>query len=99
MYLRIKESSKKASDLIEAEIIPTGDVVQYVRENKLEFDYENGGISLCRDGFHLSENYGRFLASAVWFKKLIGENIKKFDFENMDCNILKELVNVVNNRV
>ena len=99
MYFCIKESSQNASDLINAEIIPTGDVVQYVRENKLEFDYENGGISLCRDGFHLSENYGRFLASAVWFKKLTGENIKKFDFENMDCNILKELVNVVNNRV
>ncbi len=99
MYSCIKFSAEKAGDLIGAEIIPTGDVVQFVRENIPAFDYENGGISLCRDGFHLSEDYGRFLASAVWFKKLTGENIKKFDFENMDYNILKELVNVVNNRV
>ena len=99
MYFCINESVKKAADLINAEIIPTGNVVQFVREKIPEFDYENGGLSLCRDGFHLSETYGRFLASAVWFKKLTGENIKKIDFENMDYNVLKELLKVVNDRV
>lgn len=99
MYLCIKESSKKASDLINAEIIPTGDIVQFVRENIPGFDYENGGFSLCRDGFHLSESYGRFLASAVWFKKLTGKNLKKQPFLDFDSEKVKKLITVVNEKV
>lgn len=38
-----------------------------------EFDYGNGGLSLCRDGFHLSFNYGRFVAAAVWCKFFTGK--------------------------
>ena len=86
MYLRIKESSKKASDLIEAEIIP-------------EFDYKNGGLSLCRDSFHLSEDYGRFLAGAVWFKKLTGKAMKEETFSDFDSEIVKKLIKTVNDRV
>ena len=104
MYLCIKESAQKASDLIKAEIIPTGDVVQLVRENISEFDYENGGISLCRDSFHLSEDYGRFLAGAVWFKKLTGKNLKEqpshtihyghiIDGENVIDEVLVSIMN------
>ena len=96
MYLCIKASAKKAADLINAEIIPTGDVVQFVRENISEFDYENGGISLCRDSFHLSEDYGRFLASAVWLKKLSGQNLKEQPFSNFDFNLIKKLIKLVN---
>lgn len=99
MYLCIKESSKKASDLINAEIIPTGDIVQFVRENIPEFDYENGGLSLCRDSFHLSEDYGRFLAGAVWFKKLTGQELKEHPFMNFDYEILKKLITAVNEKV
>ena len=99
MYSHIKEASKKASDLINADIIPTGDVVQFVRENIPEFDFKNGGISLCRDSFHLSENYGRFLAGAVWFKKLTGKNLKEQPFQDVDFNIIKKLITVVNEKV
>ena len=99
MYLCIEESSKKASDLINAEIIPTGDIVQFVRENIPEFDYENGGLSLCRDSFHLSEDYGRFLAGAVWFKKLTGKYLKEQPFQDVDFNIIKKLITVVNEKV
>lgn len=99
MYLCIEESSKKASDLINAEIIPTGDIVQFVRENIPEFDYENGGLSLCRDCFHLSEDYGRFLAGAVWFKKLTGQELKEHPFMNFDYEILKKLTTVVNKNI
>ncbi len=99
MYLRIKESSKKASDLIDAEIIPTGDIVQFVRDNIPEFDYKNGGISLCRDSFHLSEDYGRFLAGAVWFKKLTGKNLKEQPFSDFDSEKVKKLIKVVNKNI
>jgi hypothetical protein len=99
MYLCIKESAQKASDLIKAEIIPTGDVVQLVRENISEFDYENGGISLCRDSFHLSEDYGRFLAGAVWLKKLTGKNLKEQPFLDFDFEIVEKLIKTVNDKV
>ena len=99
MYLRIKEASKKASDLIKAEIIPTGDVVQFVRENIPKFDFKNGGISLCRDSFHLSEDYGRFLAGAVWFKKLTAKNLKEQPFMDFDFEIVKKLIKTANDRV
>ena len=99
MYLCIKEASKKASDLINADIIPTGDVVQFVRENISEFDFKNGGISLCRDSFHLSEAYGRFLAGAVWFKKLTGKNLKEQPFMEFDFSLIKKLINTVNEKV
>jgi len=99
MHLRIKESSKKASDLINAEIIPTGDIVQFVRDNIPEFDYKNGGISLCRDSFHLSEDYGRFLAGAVWFKKLTGKNLKEQPYLNFDSEKVNKLIKVVNKNI
>lgn len=99
MYLCIKESAQKTSALIKAEIIPTGDVVQYVRENIPEFDYENGGISLCRDSFHLSEDYGRFLAGAVWLKKLTGKKLNEQPFLDFDVEIINGLIKTVNDRV
>ena len=99
MYLCIKEASKKASDLINADIIPTGDVVQFVRENISEFDFKNGGISLCRDSFHLSEDYGRFLAGAVWFKKLTGKALIEETFSDFDSEIVEKLIKTVNDRV
>jgi len=33
-------------------------------------------FSLCRDGFHLSETYGRFTAAAVWYKTFTGEKVR-----------------------
>ncbi len=48
-------------------IIPVGDNVEKVRRTK-EFDYRNGGLSLNRDGFHLSFDYGRYLAGLTWYK-------------------------------
>ena len=84
MYRRICDSAMMASKLISAEIIPVGDVIQKLRENSEEFDYPNGGLSLCRDGFHLSLLYGRFAAAAVWYKVLTGEkaDVKAFAEQN-----------------
>ena len=75
-----------AARLIGAEIIPVGDAIQYLRENVKEFDYSAGGLSLCRDGFHLSLLYGRFAAAAVWYKTLTGKtaDIKAFARQNTE---------------
>ena len=46
--------------------IPVGEAVAKLRKRP-EFDPERGGLRLTRDGFHLSYDYGRYLAALVWF--------------------------------
>lgn len=66
MFRRISDASEMASALIGAKIIPAGAFIQKIREKIPEFDYEKTGLSLCRDGFHLSFEYGCLAASLVW---------------------------------
>lgn len=89
MYRRICDSAQMASRIIGAEIIPVGDAIQSLRENAKEFDYTGGGLSLCRDGYHLSLLYGRFAAAAVWYKTLTGKNsdIEVFAEQNPEFDI------------
>lgn len=47
-------------------LIPTGRAVQIARKGRL-------GDTLCRDGFHLRFEYGRYLAACVWLEALTGE--------------------------
>ena len=96
MFDCIKKASEKAAKSIGAELIPTGTVIQILRETVPEFDYANGVISLCRDGFHLSLDYGIFAAAAVWLYVLSGKKIKTIEFENFDTVLLEKIVNVVN---
>lgn len=96
MYRRIKEASETASRTIDAEIIPVGKVIQTLRETVPEFDYQNGGLSLCRDGFHLSLNYGRYVAAATWLHTITGKKIKITDFEDFGPALLKKIIDVVN---
>ena len=96
MFRRIIDASQMASKLISAPIIPSGSVIQSIRDTVEEFDYKNGGLSLCRDGFHLSKDYGRFSAAATWIKCLTGKNIEIDSFEDFDINILNKILKVVN---
>ncbi len=73
MFRRINDCAEMVKRLTGAGIIPAGAFIQYLRENTAEFNYREGGASLCRDGFHLSETYGRFSAAAVWYKTLTGK--------------------------
>lgn len=97
MYECIQSVSIKAAKSIGAELIPTGKVIQKLRETIPEFDYKNGGISLCRDGFHLSYDYGRFAAAAVWLHILSGSKIvKSIDFDDSRLVLLEKILKVVN---
>lgn len=96
MYRRIKETSETAAKSINAELIPSGEVIQTLRETLPEFDYKNGGLSLCRDGFHLTWDYGRFAAAATWFRTITGKKIVLTDFEDFDPILLKKIIDVVN---
>ena len=60
-------------------LIPSGTVIQKVRSLP-EFDYANGGKSLCRDGFHMSYDYGRYLLACTWLKKLFSVSIMDNSF-------------------
>lgn len=96
MYCRIKQISEMAARIIHAELIPTGQVIQTLRETVPEFNYKNGGKSLCRDGFHLSLDYGRYAAAATWLHTITGNKIVVEDFEDFNPELLKKITDVVN---
>lgn len=77
MYERMRDAYSMAACRINAPIIPVGDAIQYVRENAPEFDYKNGGVSLNRDGFHLSIPLGRCFAGYVWLETLCGVDARE----------------------
>ncbi len=80
MWRRTSDCYKMAADLLEIPIIPVGDVIQHLRENVPEFDYKNGGMSLNRDGYHLTELYGRYAAGLTFYYSLFKGDLSKIDF-------------------
>ena len=88
MYRRIGDCTEMACRLIGADVLPSGPVMQYLRENAPEFDYKNGGLSLNRDGFHLSWDYGRYAAAATWYKVLTGKTPAVNAFPEWDAHLI-----------
>ena len=95
MFRRISDCAETVLKLADIPVIPVGDFIQYLRDNTKEFDYKNGGISLCRDGFHLSFDYGRFAAAAVWYKEFTGESVNAEFFLKDKPEFDKKLVDVI----
>ncbi|MBQ8682912.1 MAG: DUF4886 domain-containing protein [Clostridia bacterium] len=96
MFRRIQDCSALASGLIGAPLLPVGEVIQTLRETVPEFAYENGGRSLCvEDGFHLSTDYGRFSAAAVWFRVLTGRLPVTVGYEGLEPALLEKIIAVV----
>lgn len=50
-------------------IIPTGTALQDARTSHL-------GKDLTRDGFHMSKDFGRYMAACTWFEALTGMRVK-----------------------
>ena len=78
------------------DIIRAGEAVQYVRENISEFDYKNGGLSLNRDGYHLTFDYGRFTAAVTWLKALSGKNVRECKFRDFDVEKTNKIILSIN---
>lgn len=79
MYERLEKCNKKAASQLGIRLIPAGDIIQKLR--KVEpFIYEKGGISLCRDTFHMNYLYGRYIVGAAWFEVLFKKNIMESNF-------------------
>lgn len=94
MYECLSDAYDKAAESIGVDVIPAGDVIQYLRDNTKEFDYKNGGLSLNRDGFHLSYDYGRYAAALTWYCKLFEGKTADVSFAPDLCED-DNLVNVV----
>lgn len=95
MFEKIKFASEKAAESIGAKIIPTGTVIQKLRETVEEFNYKNDGLSLCRDGYHLSLNYGRYAAAATWIYTITGQKVKVAAFEDFNISLLEKIINAI----
>ena len=80
MDAAIANAYEKASAAISTPIIPVGAVIAQLRCTVPELDYAAGGLSLHRDGHHLSWLYGRYAAALVWCAVLTGCDIRAVRF-------------------
>ena len=71
MYRRLTECYRDAATSHGLKLIPSGEVIQKLRTLP-PFQYENGGLSLCRDGFHMHWLYGRYALALTWAHTLLG---------------------------
>lgn len=79
MYDALTKAYEQAAKDLSLDIIPSGTVIQTLRSLPA-FDYAQEGISLCRDGFHMSLIYGRYATAATWYEKLLRGNILENSF-------------------
>lgn len=69
MYNAIVDASNRAAAEVGINIvIPSGTAIQNARTSFL-------GDNLCRDGYHLDYNIGRYTAACTWYEKLTGKNV------------------------
>ncbi|MBR6790664.1 MAG: DUF4886 domain-containing protein [Oscillospiraceae bacterium] len=87
MYDAIQDVTARISSEFGLPVLPTGRLIQTLRGLK-PFDYAGGGLSLNRDGFHLSP-YGRYAAALLWYKQLTGCSVKDNTFvpEGLDISL------------
>ncbi|MDR1891562.1 MAG: DUF4886 domain-containing protein [Oscillospiraceae bacterium] len=74
MYAALSEAYDRAAAVCGLPLIPVGRVIQRLRKEQ-PFAVEQGGLSLCRDGFHLQIPYGRYAAAMTWYGVLLGGNV------------------------
>ena len=77
MYDMLTDCYRRMSETIGAPIIPSGKVIQTLREETPAFDYAHGGLSLNADGFHLTQGYGCYAAGLTWYAALTGRDARK----------------------
>ncbi len=95
MYENILAAAKQVSEVINAPLIRSNVAIQAVRENVPEFNYAKGGISLNRDGYHLSYDYGRFIAAYTWLYELTGVLGDKIPFLELDKTLTAKISKTV----
>ena len=76
----MNDSIQSATDALMARypdllLVPCGEAIRIARTTKL-------GDTLCRDGYHLSYEYGRYTASCVWYELLTGKDCRRNPYRN-----------------
>ena len=94
MFRRIVDASEMVARVIDVPVIPSGTVIQRLRDEVEDFDRDRGGIPLTRDGYHLSLDYGRFASAATVFCKLTDQRIDIEYFEDFDTDRLKKIIEI-----
>ncbi len=84
MFNCIRRVTEDVADKYQLPVIPVGDAVSLASKLK-EFDASRGGDSLYRDGYHLSEDFGRYLAGLVWFRFFTGKSAFDTSFRTEKC--------------
>ena len=79
MYHELVKCYSTVAHDLNIDIIPFGEVIQKLRTIPV-FDYNAGGMSLCRDGFHMNYIYGRYALAATWYAYVVKENILNNQF-------------------
>lgn len=79
MYMQLHNCYTAMAEKYNLKLIPSGTVLQQARKLP-EFAYCRDGKSLCRDGFHLSFDYGRYLVSCVWLRTLFGIDAESISY-------------------
>lgn len=96
MYEEICKATATASAATATTLILSGDVIQALRERVSDFDYKNGGESLCCDGFHMSHTYGRYAVALTWLATLTGKRVSPMPFKDLDINLITQICEIVN---
>ncbi len=96
MYNAIVDTTSKIAEKYGFDIIPCGDAVELARD--LEEFGTDAPLSMNRDGFHLSLDYGRYLAALVMCKYFTGVDATTVEYEpdGTDPQINKKLKVIAN---
>ena len=92
MHKAIMDVTERITQEYSLPVIPVGDAIMRAKCDPL-FDIREGGISLHRDGFHLSLDYGRYLAGLVWFRFLTERSPEDVTYipDGADRDIIEQL--------
>ena len=86
MYEKLHSCYTQMAEKYQLRLIPSGTVIQRLRQLP-EFHVPSGGLSLCRDGFHMSFDYGRYTLACVWLKTLLGIQLEPVDYVPQSINL------------
>ena len=76
MHRKLTACYRDAAQRHGMQLIPCGDVIQALRQEE-PFRYGEGGMSLCRDGYHMHLIYGRYAVACTWARALCGAGLEK----------------------
>ena len=79
MYERLSHAYETAAAQVGVPLIPCGDVIQRLRKEAPFLD-EAGGLSLCRDGFHMHFLYGRYALAMTWYRTLTHRQVERISY-------------------